>query len=126
MKVKMLQNKRFYRKKQSIATSSALNEEAKKQLAELAEKLEAAQNEYKDAVAAQTALQNSINNATDAWNVALDVKNKAFDQKSRYAKWGTAMRKYFNETNNVYYVSDMGYALMINHKHGILISMQLR
>ena len=97
-------------KKQSIATSSALNEEAKKQLAELAEKLEAAQNEYKDAVAAQTALQNSINNATDAWNVALDVKNKAFDQKSRYAKWGTAMRKYFNETNNVYYVSDMGYA----------------
>ena len=62
-------------KKQSIATSSALNEEAKKQLAELAEKLEAAQNEYKDAVAAQTALQNSINNATDAWNVALDVKN---------------------------------------------------
>ena len=56
-------------KKQSIATSSALNEEAKKQLAELAEKLEAAQNEYKDAVAAQTALQNSINNATDAWNV---------------------------------------------------------
>lgn len=76
----------------------------------MAEKLEAAQNEYKDAVAAQTALQNSINNATDAWNVALDVKNKAFDQKSRYAKWGTAMRKYFNETNNVYYVSDMGYA----------------
>ena len=74
-------------KKQSIATSSALNEEAKKQLAELAEKLEAAQNEYKDAVAAQTALQNSINNATDAWNVALDVKNKEFDQKSRYAKW---------------------------------------
>ena len=92
----------------------------------MAEKLEAAQNEYKDAVAAQTALQNSINNATDAWNVALDVKNKAFDQKSRYAKWGTAMRKYFNETNNVYYVSDMAMPLMINHKHGILISMQLR
>lgn len=63
-------------KNKSIATSSALNEEAKKQLAELAEKLEAAQNEYKDAVAAQTALQNSINNATDAWNVALDVKIK--------------------------------------------------
>ena len=34
-------------KKQSIATSSALNEEAKKQLAELAEKLEAAQMNIK-------------------------------------------------------------------------------
>ena len=122
----MLQNKRFTEKTIYRNKFCSKRRGQENNLQELAEKLEAAQNEYKDAVAAQTALQNSINNATDAWNVALDVKNKAFDQKSRYAKWGTAMRKYFNETNNVYYVSDMGYALMINHKHGILISMQLR
>ena len=97
-------------KKQSIATSSDLNEEAKKQLAELAEKLEAAQKEYSEAVAVQTAFQKSINDATEEWSAALDVKNKAFDQQNRYVKWGLAMEKYLNQTNDVYYVSDMGHA----------------